>query len=122
MNCIHDLSLDSYCRACAHGECEHFEHPGLCGKCREPAAPTIAAPEALVIHCCAPNDNYGNPRRLFWVLDGRDGSTLAIVDEGYAGRGALRGVIVGRGIDAGSIRITADEYRRMMRQAKEIKQ
>lgn len=45
---------------------------------------------AVAVHICAPNDVNGNPQRCFAVLQGED--VLAVIDEGYEGEGALRGL------------------------------
>ena len=44
-----------------------------------------------ILHFCATNDSYGNPRRLY-VLSDEDGSFLAAWDEGYYGSDAVPGV------------------------------
>jgi hypothetical protein len=43
----------------------------------------------LAIYIDAGNDKNGNPRRG-WLIAASDGVITGFVDEGYAGRGALR--------------------------------
>lgn len=43
----------------------------------------------LIQHLVSTNDVNGNPRRLFLIM-GHEGSLLAVVDEGHAGRDAIQ--------------------------------
>jgi len=72
----------------------------------------------IALHLDAGHDRNGNPRRCFLVL-GPDGSTVAVVDEGYRGRGALRAWAAEHGVDvptdAGMIATTPGEYRALLK-------
>jgi hypothetical protein len=68
----------------------------------------------LSLQLRAPNDNSGNPRRGFLVLDNNNGRTLAFIDEGYNGNAGLRRDFP-RVVEAGSIEIPTSEYRAHMR-------
>ncbi len=67
----------------------------------------------VCIKLCAKNDRNGNPRRVY-VLIGSDGCVKRAIDEGYAGRGALDGV-VGRDVIIQEFDTTPTEYRRLLR-------
>lgn len=67
----------------------------------------------FAIHLNAKNDPSGNPRRVYLIC-GPHGP-VAAVDEGYAGRGAIREA----GFEAPEVwnlDITPGEYRRVLRQ------
>ena len=46
---------------------------------------------ARILHICAENDAYGNPQRLYALIDGLNGAILASWDEGYHGHHAVPG-------------------------------
>lgn len=75
------------------------------------------ATNCTVLHLCCTNDTNGNPRRPYAVYS--LGETLAILEEGYLGAGALDepwGRLVGdilRHRVAMDVNITPKEYRRL---------
>jgi hypothetical protein len=67
----------------------------------------------LAIYLAAPNDNNGNPRRGWLVVNG-EGTTIEFVDEGYNGNAELRRLYPGLP-DSGRIEVTAGFYNRLMK-------
>lgn len=75
----------------------------------------------LAVYVNAGNDTNGNPRRG-WILYGATTGQFDFVDEGYAGRGALRAAypILARNPffgDSGMLDIMPREYRRLRKLA-----
>ena len=66
------------------------------------------------LHCCAANDPYGNPRRVF-VLINPDGNFTAAWDEGYLGSDAVPGIWRKLAYDAARVKVTVKEYNRILR-------
>lgn len=61
----------------------------------------------------APNNNNGNPRRL-WMEWANDGNLLSVYEEGYTGKPGH----IGQVTDLGSIEITAKTYNAIKADAK----
>lgn len=78
---------------------------------------------AHIIHACAKNDAYGNPRRIYVLIDGDNlidclmnkGGILASWDEGYNGNFAVPGLWREKAWGAESVDITVNTYQRLMR-------
>jgi hypothetical protein len=75
----------------------------------------------LYQHLRAPNDPNGNPQRVFVVYDtDRAGDIVAVIDEGYSGRQALRNAgIPSDTVELPSINISRAEYHAFRRIGRE---
>ena len=70
----------------------------------------------IAVHLNAGNDKNGNPRRLYVIFDA-DANAVAVVDEGYQGKGALK-VAGWEGVPVTStIMTTPAHYRELRRMA-----
>ena len=74
----------------------------------------------VYVRLCAPNDNYGNPRRVIVVSEVDNDcpyagtKRLAVIDEGYVGESAVRQKFP-NALRVNEVNISAGEYRRWMR-------
>ena len=68
---------------------------------------------AHIQHLCAPNDGYGNPRRLYVLIS--DGESIAAWDEGYHGHHAVPGIWRDAAYNAERVNCTAKVYRDLKR-------
>lgn len=66
-------------------------------------------------HMCATNDENGNPRRVYALID-EEGYYLAAWNEGYSGHLAVPGVWRDKAYNAIRERISVREYNRIMRE------
>ncbi len=70
----------------------------------------------IVLHLNAGHNVNGNPRRLYVVI-GRDGSVERVINEGYAGIGALWSAyprLKDKPVYPVELEITPREYRRLL--------
>ena len=76
--------------------------------------PLAKLPMTDILHFCAPNDTYGNPRRLY-VLSDEDGSFIAAWDEGYKGHHAVPGPFRDKAYLSQRYDVSATKYNKLMR-------
>ena len=63
----------------------------------------------MLIYIATENDRNGNPRRG-WIRTTSDGQAVEWIEEGYEGRGAIRGIQEGETM---KIHLTPAEYKRL---------
>lgn len=68
----------------------------------------------ISLHICAPNDNNGNPRRCFVVIDDA-GNVVEAIDEGYDGQSAVTDKYPDAKLGP-KIEVTPSEYRSWLRE------
>jgi len=68
-----------------------------------------------ILHFCAKNDTFGNPRRLY-VMSDEDGSFIAAWDEGYKGHHAVPGAFRDKAYLSQRFDISINLYNKLRRE------
>jgi len=68
-----------------------------------------------ILHFCANNDTYGNPRRLY-VMSDESGEFIACWDEGYNGHHAVPGEFRDKAYLSQRFDISVKEYNKLRRE------